>query len=99
MFLKNCVSSILLNHKEFCIILTRFKRLQLGALEHTFRAQVHEEKQELISHLPKAMQETVHGYMYSTFDCLKIFESFDAVNLSRHNREAIGDLCGMMRPL
>lgn len=51
------------------------------------------------SHLPKAMQETVHGYLYSTFDILKIFDSFDSVNLSRHNREAIGDLCGKMRPL
>eukprot|EP01043_Picozoa_sp_COSAG02_P036499 COSAG02_NODE_2677_length_8267_cov_29.491797_2_plen_730_part_00 len=77
----------------------KVRQKTLGALEHTFRAKVHDEKHEMISHLPKAMQETVHSYLYSTFDNLKIFERFHDTALSRANREAIGELCGKMRPL
>ena len=77
----------------------KVRQKTLGALEHTFRAKMHDEKHEMISHLPKAMQETVHGYLYSMFDVLKIFERFHDTAMSRANREAIGALCGKLRPL
>ena len=77
----------------------KVRQKTLGALEHTFRAKMHDEKHEMISHLPKAMQETVHSYLYSMFNVLKIFERFHDTELSRANREAIGVLCGKLRPL
>lgn len=77
----------------------KVRQKTLGALEHTFRAQVHDEKHQLIGQLPKAMQESVHSYLYSTFDVLKLFECFHGTELSRQNREAIGEICGKMRPL
>ena len=48
----------------------------LGALEHTFRARVHDEKHKIIGELPKAMQEVLQENLYAAFNDLALFRPF-----------------------